>query len=393
MPASVLLSLTGHDRPGVTRTLFETLPPEVEVLDVEQVVVDGLLSLGVVLGVSDAVQVDQLRSVVAAAVGPMGITVSAVMAEAADAARPTHPNLVTVLGAPLTAAAMAGLAQAVAAAGANIDRVERIAAYPVTALELQLSGADLPSLRQGLGQLSHATGVDIAVQAGGLGRRGRQLVVMDVDSTVIQDEVVELLAAKAGVEAEVKRITESAMRGELDFAESLRERVGLLAGLPERVLADVYGELRLTPGARTLCRALKSMDYRIALVSGGFTQVVAPLADSLGVDYWRANLLEVEGGRLTGRISGEIVDRAGKAAALRAFAAEAGIPMSRTIAIGDGANDLDMIAAANLGIAFNAKPIVQASADAAVNFPYLDSVLYLLGIRRSEVEQHDLADS
>lgn len=391
MPASVLLTLTGHDRPGVTASMFEALPPGVQVLDVEQVVVDGLLSLGVLVRADGAMDRERLAAAVAQAVEPLGIAVNAIAAEASIEAEPANRHLVTVLGSPLTAVDMAALTNRVAEAGANIERIERIASYPVTAIELQLTGADLGSLRASLAELSHETGVDIAVQAGGLARRGRHLVVMDVDSTVIQDEVVELLAAKAGVEAEVRRITSAAMRGELDFAQSLRERVALLRGLPESVLADVYAELRLTPGARTLCRVLKSMDYQVALVSGGFSQVVAPLAESLGVDHWRANLLEVEDGKLTGRISGVIVDRAGKASALREFAELSGIPMARTIAIGDGANDLDMIAAADLGIAFNAKPVVQASADAAVNFPYLDSVLYLLGIRRAEVEQHDLS--
>ena len=387
MPASVLLTLTGHDRPGVTASMFEALPPGVQVLDVEQVVVDGLLSLGVLVRADGAMDRERLAAAVAQAVEPLGIAVNAIAAEASIEAEPANRHLVTVLGSPLTAVDMAALTNRVAEAGANIERIERIASYPVTAIELQLTGADLGSLRASLAELSHETGVDIAVQAGGLARRGRHLVVMDVDSTVIQDEVVELLAAKAGVEAEVRRITSAAMRGELDFAQSLRERVALLRGLPESVLADVYAELRLTPGARTLCRVLN----QVALVSGGFSQVVAPLAESLGVDHWRANLLEVEDGKLTGRISGVIVDRAGKASALREFAELSGIPMARTIAIGDGANDLDMIAAADLGIAFNAKPVVQASADAAVNFPYLDSVLYLLGIRRAEVEQHDLS--
>jgi phosphoserine phosphatase len=215
---------------------------------------------------------------------------------------------------------------------------------------------------------------------------------MDVDSTLIQDEVIELLAAHAGREAEVAEVTSAAMRGELDFAESLRARVAALAGLPESVLGEVRAEIRLTPGARTLVRTLKRLGFTVAVVSGGFIEIVGDLARELDIDHAHANRLEVRDGLLTGRVLGDIVDRAGKAAALRRFAAEAGLPLSRTVAIGDGANDLDMLDAAGLGIAFNAKPIVREQADTAVNVPYLDAVLYLLGITREEIEEADAAD-
>jgi phosphoserine phosphatase len=235
--------------------------------------------------------------------------------------------------------------------------------------------------------------VDVSVRPRGLARRGIHLVVMDVDSTLIQDEVIEVLARFAGREEEVRAITEAAMRGELDFTGSLTERVALLAGLPEGVVDRARAEIRLTPGARTLCRTLKRLGYRIALVSGGFTEVIRPIAEELGVDAVRANGLEVVGGRLTGRVRGPVIDRAGKATALRELAAQFDIEPNRTIAIGDGANDLDMLAAAGHGIAFNAKPVVQAAADTAINVPYLDTVLYLLGISREEVEEADaLAD-
>ena len=214
-------------------------------------------------------------------------------------------------------------------------------------------------------------------------------MVLDVDSTLIQQEVIELLAAHAGREAEVAEVTARAMAGELDFAESLRGRVAALQGLPESVIDAVRDSVVLTPGARTLVRTLKRMGFTVALVSGGFIEVVGPLAQALGIDYARANHLEIVDGHLTGRVTGDIVDRAGKAAALREFAAAAGLPLSRTVAIGDGANDLDMLAAAGLGIAFNAKPVVRSQADASVNVPYLDSVLFLLGISREEIEEAD----
>lgn len=216
---------------------------------------------------------------------------------------------------------------------------------------------------------------------------------MDVDSTLIQGEVIELLAEHAGCLDEVAKVTEAAMRGELDFEGSLRERVALLAGLDASAIDDVRGKLRLAAGARTMVRTLKRLDYKFAIVSGGFTQVTDALVDDLGIDYSAANTLEIADGKLTGRVTGQVIDRAGKAAALERFAREAGIPVSQTVAIGDGANDLDMLQAAGLGIAYNAKPVVRQAADTAVNVPYLDTILFLLGISREEVEAADALDS
>ena len=216
-----------------------------------------------------------------------------------------------------------------------------------------------------------------------------RLVVLDVDSTLIQGEVIEMLAAHAGVQDEVAEITGAAMRGEVDFEESLRARVALLAGLDEAALDKVYDEIVVTPGARTMVRTLRRLGYRFAIVSGGFTRITERLAEDLQIHYSRANELEIVDGKLTGRIIGAVVDRAGKATALRDFAAEVGVPEAAVIAIGDGANDLDMLNAAGLGIAYNAKPIVQDAADTAVNVPYLDAILYLLGISREEIEDAD----
>jgi phosphoserine phosphatase len=212
---------------------------------------------------------------------------------------------------------------------------------------------------------------------------------MDVDSTLIQGEVIEMLAEHAGRRAEVAAVTERAMRGELDFADSLRERVAALEGLPESVLDDVYSAVELAPGARTLVRTLKRLGFRFAIVSGGFSHITDRLAADLGIDYAASNTLEIAAGRLTGKVLGEIVDRPGKAVALRRFADAAGIPLSQTVAIGDGANDLDMLAAAGLGVAFNAKPVVREAADTHLSVPYLDTILYLLGISREEVESAD----
>jgi phosphoserine phosphatase len=294
---------------------------------------------------------------------------------------------VVVLSQSLKPQAINAIAAVIAQDGGNIERINRTASYPVTAIELTVSGADLATLRSALATTGSELGVDIAVSPGGLMRLATKLVVMDVDSTLIKQEVIELLGAKAGVQSEIAKITEAAMRGELDFEASLRARVALLKGLPETVLVDVQSEITLTPGARTLVRTLKKLGHHIALVSGGFEPVIAPLAAELGIDHMRANNLEIADGKLTGALVGPVIDRAGKATALRHFAAEHNIDLEQTIAIGDGANDLDMIAIAGMGIAFNAKPAVKAAADSSVSAPYLDSVLYLMGISREEVEE------
>jgi phosphoserine phosphatase len=388
---TLLVTITGVDRPGLTAEIFEALAlPGAEVIDLEQVVVRGSLTMAVLLDPGPG-----SGAVIAAAhaVGRrLGLSVTCVDGTGeGPASRPVGLN-VTVIGAPLLPVAISAIAARLAARGANIDRITRLARWPVTAVELDVSGDDAAALRRDLAEHAAAHRVDVAVSPAGLARRGRRLVVMDVDSTLIQDEVIELLAAHAGRAEQVAAVTERAMRGELDFAASLHERVATLAGLPETVFEEVLASVRLTPGARTLCRTLRRLGYTLAVVSGGFLEVVGPLAESLGIGHAEANRLEVVDGRLTGRVRGPVIDRAAKATALRRFAEAEGLPLSRTVAIGDGANDLDMLATAGLGVAFNAKPLVRRQADAAVNVPYLDTVLYLLGIPRDEVLAADERD-
>ncbi|MGZ4497657.1 MAG: phosphoserine phosphatase SerB [Oryzihumus sp.] len=390
-PSTLLVTVSGDDRPGVTSALFDAIADVgAEVLDLEQVVVRGHLTLALLLAAGP--HDERLRSVVSDVAGELGMQVAVAGGVGDNAPRRGGRAAVVVLGAPLLASAVAAVTARIAAHGANIDRIRRLSRYPVTTVEFDISGADVAALRRELAIEAAVRGVDIAVSPSGLARRGRRLVVMDVDSTLIQDEVIELLAAHAGREQEVAEVTAAAMRGELDFAESLRARTKALAGLPESVLDDVRAAVRLTAGARTLVRTLKRLGFTVAVVSGGFIEVVGPLAEELGIDHAHANRLEVVDGVLTGNVVGEIVDREGKADALRRFAAQERLPLSRTVAIGDGANDLDMLAAAGLGIAFNAKPIVREQADTAVNVPYLDAVLYLLGITREEIEDADEAD-
>ncbi|MEO7351435.1 MAG: phosphoserine phosphatase SerB [Marmoricola sp.] len=387
-PRTLLITLTGKDRPGVTSLVFDTLAQfGVEVIDIEQIVLRRRLILGLL--VSTPRDWRPLRQAMEQVAADLGMTIDLDKGSGDNRPRPEGRSHVTVLGTPLKSSAVAAIAGRIADTGANIDRIERMARYPITAIDLHVSGVDPEKLRDILTREAAVQGVDIAVQAANLLRRGMRLIVMDVDSTLIQGEVIEMLAAHAGCEEEVARVTEQAMRGDLDFADSLRRRVALLEGLDASALDTVYDDLELAPGARTTVRVLKRLGYRFALVSGGFSQLTNRLAAELGIDFSCANELEVADGKLTGRVVGEIVDRAGKAAALRRFAGESGVPVSATIAIGDGANDLDMLNAAGLGIAFNAKPVVQEAAHAAVNVPYMDAVLYLLGISREEIVAAD----
>lgn len=382
---TVLATLTGPDRPGLNALLLGSIADSgAEVLDFEQVVVRGEMSLAFLLGSVSSRAADMIDHLAGTA-ARLGL---AVRVEEGIGDNPPRPNraIVTVLGRPLLAGHIAAVARIIADHGGNIDRARRLSRTPLTTLEFWVSRADVATLRPALASAASALGCDVSVSPAGLARQGRRLVVLDVDSTLIRDEVIELLAEHAGCRAEVAAVTEAAMRGELDFAESLRRRVATLEGLPVSVFEEVRAAIRLTPGARTLVTTLRDLGMSVGVVSGGFIEIVGPLAGELGITYAHANRLEVVDGRLTGRVDGPIVDRAAKAEALRRFADAEGLPMSRTIAIGDGSNDLDMLAAAGLGVAFNAKPAVRASADTALNLPYLDAVLFLLGLTREEVE-------
>jgi len=384
-----LILVSGIDSPGITQALFETLAPfSITVLDIEQVVIRDRLILTVLIALNPA-HAQAIEDDLQSCADRLSIDIATSFQEQGQSTIAAKSGLVHVvaLGNPLPPTAIAAIAAAIASQGGNIERIQRTASYPITAIEFLVSGADQLSIRQCLVEVTTSNNVDIAVSPGGLMRWAKKLVVMDVDSTLIQQEVIELLAAKAGVADQVVAITDSAMRGEIDFAESLIARVALLKGLPESVIEEVRKEITLTPGARTLVQTLHKLGHSVALVSGGFTEVIEPIAKDLQITHVRANSLEVVDGALTGKVQGAIIDRAAKATALRDFAAIEGVTLEQTIAIGDGANDLDMISIAGLGIAFNAKPAVKAAADSSVSAPYLDSVLYLLGITREEVEE------
>ena len=392
--SSLLITVTGRDQPGVTSALFEVLARrQVELLNVEQVVVRGRLTLGVLVAAPP--DSSDLRDEVQTAIWKVGLDVTIERSD--DLPVLSHPSThsIVVLGRPITAQAFGVVARETAALGVNIDTIRGVSDYPVTGLEMRVSvpaGAAYGQLQQALADVSVAESVDIALEDYSLSRRAKRLIVFDVDSTLIQGEVIEMLADRAGALAAVAEVTEAAMRGELDFAESLHKRVATLAGLPAEVLDDVADQIELTPGARTTIRTLRRLGYHCGIVSGGFRQVIEPLAHELMMDFVAANELEIVDGKLTGRVVGTIVDRPGKAKALRDFAQQAGVPMEQTVAVGDGANDIDMLAAAGLGVAFNAKPALREVADASLSHPYLDTVLFILGVTRSEIEAADASD-
>ena len=384
-----LILVSGVDSPGITKALFDTLSPfAVTVLDVEQVVIRQRLILTVLISLNPD-HADAIDEDLTACAAELSVDIATSFSEQGGLSIAAKSGLVHVvaLANPMPPSAIAAIAESIAHEGGNIERIHRTASYPITAIEFIVSGVEVITLRHNLAKVAAHAAIDIAVSPGGLMRWAKKLVVLDVDSTLIQQEVIELLAAHAGVQEEVSVITGRAMRGEIDFAESLKARVALLKGVPESAIAEVRDQILLTSGARTLIETLKKLGHSVAVVSGGFIEVIEPILKDLQITHYRANTLGIIDGKLTGLVEGPIIDRAAKAEALRDFAALESVNLEQTVAIGDGANDLDMIAIAGMGIAFNAKPAVKAAADSSVSAPYLDSVLYLLGITREEIEE------
>lgn len=380
-----VITTSGPDKPGVSAAFFRVLAAhDVELIDVEQALFSGRISLAAYTQVDP----DKLEAIEKGLRDTLSIYQQhvSITPDSQEHSRPRSTHVVVLLGESLVAGDVSAVAQTLANHDANIDRIRGLSTSPMTGLELYITLNDAPErLRADLADLSHQRSMDIAIEQAGLHRRSKRLVCFDCDSTLITGEVIEMLAAHADREAEVAAVTERAMRGEIDFEESLRERVKALAGLPESVIESTARDLQLTPGVRRTIETLKRMGFRVAVVSGGFIQVLEDLADDLDLDYVRANTLEVKDGQLTGNVIGQVVDREAKANFLRSFAADSGVSMAQTVAIGDGANDIDMISAAGLGIAFNAKPALREVADGAVNHPQMDSVLHLLGIPADEV--------
>ena len=385
-----LITVSGPDRPGIAASLFAAVSPErypdIVISDIAQITIRGYLVLCVEVTMNSATPPEVVCTAIQqAGVSGDGVNVTVNSVEP-EAFLNGKRLLLTILAPEVTTTALHQVFAAMAACGATCERIVHLASYPVDCYELVVRGPNHATLRETLTQAARFAGLDVAVQRAGLHRRSKHLVVMDADSTLLRDEVIDMIAESAGCADQVSEITASAMAGEIDFSESLRRRVRLLEGLDVSVLEDVRAKLRLTPGARTLIRTLQRLGYVPAVVSGGFVEILEPLMKELGVEYLAANRLAVRDGRLTGELDGEIVDREGKAHALARFAGEIGVPLQQTVAIGDGANDIDMLSLAGLGIAFNAKPVVRDHADTALNVPYLDAALYFLGISREEIE-------
>ena len=385
-PQTILVRVTGLDRPGITSDLLSLLASlDAELQDIEQVVVRRQLTLGL------AVLVPAGRDLVKELLLFGWERSLDVDFEIVDATPTRHAkrHVITALGPELSPDALARTSGAIAASGGNIDRIHRLSRFPVWSYEFLVEGGDSNKLQASLMDVAVEESIDIAVQPYGLSRRSSRLVVLDVDSTLIRNEVIDLLADEAGCREQVAALTDQAMRGDLDYADALEQRVALLQGTPVSAVDRVITQMVLTPGAKTFVRTLRRLGYRIAIISGGFTHFTDHLATQLDLDHAYANRLEIVDGVITGRIEGDIVDAKAKAELLESIAEIEGVPLEQTVAVGDGANDLPMLQKAGLGIAFNAKPVLRGVADTTVNVPYLDAILFMLGVPREEVEAAD----
>lgn len=382
----IRVTFTGADRPGLTAELSRVLADEqAELIDVEQVVSQCRFNLNFLIALpSDKAERARFQLAVLRKAEALGLHVDIADAPGLQAAHPTPLWALTVLKNPIDVRLMADLARTAYESGFNIERIQRLSQRALSSVELLLSSRDESeerTLQKGLLALKARHACDLALQRESLTRRNKRLIVMDMDSTLIQQEVIDEIADVLNVKDKVSAITERAMNGELDFDQSLRERVRLLKGTPEAALAGVLSRIKLTEGAEDLVRVLKRLGYRTAVISGGFMEIVEPIQKRLGLDYAFANQLEVKEGLLTGEVLGTIVNRKRKAELLTQIAEKEHIELDQVIAVGDGANDLDMLHRAGLGIAFNAKRTVQEQAKTSLNQPSLTAILYLLGLR------------
>jgi len=399
MKEIVLLTVSGEDKPGLTASLCSVLAEsDVNILDMSQSVIHSTLSLGMVIELprQENPAHNVMKEVLFKAF-ELGVTVkfspiSEDRYEKWVANQGKKRYIVTLLARRIKALHLAKLSGIIHENGLNIDVITRLSGRPPlnenqrlprACIEFSVRGEprDFKAMKAEFLEISHDFGIDIAFQEENRFRRNRRLVAFDMDSTLINTEVIDELARRAGVGDEVSEITESAMRGEIDYRESLRRRLQLIKGLDAAVLQDIANHLQLNEGAERLISILKSLGYKTAIISGGFTYFGNFLKDKLGIDYVFANELEIRDGIVTGNVLGEIVDAARKAEVLKLLAEKENISLEQVIAVGDGANDLPMLACAGLGIAFRAKPMVKESADHALSIIGLDGILYLIGVR------------
>jgi len=387
-PHSVLVTVTGYDRPGVTSALFSALAAhDVEVLDVEQVVIRDRLVLGVVLAVHG--EPGPLRRAVTHAAEALGTEVEVTVTEDPDDLPADVPprHHVLVLGRPLRAGAVGEMTRRIAALGGNIDSIVRLTHRPVTALELVVSGADHGRLGAGLVAGAAATGTDVAVERAALQRRAKRLLLLDLDAAVATsapDDPFATLADEVGRGAESRRLLAAAGPGGVTV-ETVRARAELLAGIPASCLDAMQGRMQWAHGARAAIGVMRRAGYRCGVVTGGIAQLAERMVDGLGLDFLAANRLEVADGRLTGRLIGEVVDHSGRARALVRFAESYAVPLGQTVAVGSGAEAADLICTAGLGVAVDAArtPARGEPGRAA----HLDALLFVLGLRGEDAEE------
>ena len=377
-----LILVSGEDRPGITEKLMSLLSEfSVLVLDIEQLVIRGRLILTVLISLDES-HASAIAADLELLEKEIGFDIAIDFAEEQNSAENPANLHVVIISDSLKPASIAVVAAELSKIQANITAIKRTSSEPLTAIELDIYCPDksLKEVQKLLAVVAISHKIDLAVEQGNGMRSAKRLVMLDMDSTLIVQEVIDLLAAKAGVAEEVSAITQKAMTGEMDFAQSLQARVSLLAGLNESMLSEVRSEITLTQGAEKLIQTLHLKGHKVGVVSGGFIDVIEPILKELKIDFYRANKLQILNGKLTGKLEGEIIDRAAKLKALVEFAMNEGVQMSQTVAIGDGANDLDMIESAGLGVAFNAKPKVAAAAATTISGSDLSAVLLLMGL-------------
>ena len=377
-----LILVSGEDRPGITESLMKTLSAfSVNIIDIEQLVIRDRLLLTVLLSLDEA-HADAITEDLNALQEQIGLDIAIDFTQQDSTKMSGETLRVVIVGNAIKPSGLAAVAAQIAKLGGNISAIKRTAMDPLISIELELTipNNSIKEVQGALASVAIENKIDLAVEPGGLQRKSKRIVMLDMDSTLIEQEVINLLGEAAGQSKAVEAITAKAMAGDLDFKAALIERVALLKGLDQNMLGKVREQITLTKGAKTLIDELHQQGHKVGVVSGGFIEVIEPILKILNIDFYRANKLKVNNGELTGEIDGQLIDSHAKRIALEEFANQENVSLEQTVAIGDGANDLEMIKAAGLGIAFNAKPKVAAAADTTISNQDLSTVLLLMGI-------------